>query len=165
MEPISNQELAQKRFMQVFKFDQDDLLANRKGNLGQSQKKRVLNQGILALSIVGFVGVLVAYIFLVFVDIPISKIPLEVVVGVILTLASMGTWFSWIYWKTYTLGTVDKLTGKVSWQSGRYSIYLCVGDRRVPVSMGIDGLFDQDGIYNIYYAPLIRLVVAVEQVS
>jgi hypothetical protein len=77
----------------------------------------------------------------------------------------IGIVLSWFYWKTYKLGIVKKINGKVFFQQVSGQLRLCVGEMCIPILKDVTGLFEEEAIYNIYYAPLISVIVAVEKVS
>ena len=165
MEVVPKQETSQKQLMEAFKFNLDDLSSNRNGNLGINQKKRILNQGILSFSIFGLVGFLFAGIFIFSTKRPINEIPLEIPGFMIIAFGVIGIALSWLYWRTYRLGTVKQLNGKVFFQQINGRPCLCVSETAIPIIMNVAGLFEEDHMYNIYYAPLISVIVAVEKIS
>jgi hypothetical protein len=158
-------ESLQDKFMKAFKFDEIDLSSNKEGSLSVNQKKRILNQGILSFSSFGFVGILFAGLFLFSARKPINGTTLQISAGMFVVFAVIGIALSWLYWRAYKLGTVKQINGKVFFQQVSGQLRLCIGKTCIPTLMNVTELFEDEAIYNIYYAPLISVIVAVEKVS
>lgn len=79
--------MAQETLMEAFNFDQQDLVANRQGNLSEQQQKRWAEAGQWSTSILQNTFPLVAAIFVVVVGIILTLISRQFLIGTLLTIA------------------------------------------------------------------------------
>jgi hypothetical protein len=158
-------ETNQIQLMQILRFNDSDLLANKSGILSINQKKRILNQGLLTLEIFAIFGIIFCGLFLIAAKKPIDEAVIEVSVILFVGFAIVGIAISWLSWKAYFQGSVKQLRGKVFFrQEGKY-LCLCISDTAIPLLINISGFFEQDAFYNVYYVPIIRTIVAIEKIT
>ena len=155
----------QKRFMEVFKFDENDISANRDGNLSTKQKQLILRQAILFLTMFEFVGFILATLLIFSSEKPIKEIPLFMPLSPIVMFTVIGALVFGMYWKKYKEGTVIRLNGKVEIQKKSGKIFLCINKYSIHIAGNVDGLFQENETYNVYYADLVNLVMSVEKAS
>ena len=151
--------------MEVFKFSHNDLSSNKNGSLSESQKQRVLKFAIMAFSIFELVGVFFAGLILLASKKPLNETPLAIPGFFLVVFTIIGVSLAWLHWRTYRLGTVKRLSGKIEFQEMKGALFLCIDGARIRMLLDVVNLFEANSIYNIYYAPLIATVMSVEKVS
>ena len=162
MEDVSTPENLQEQLMMAFKFDEEDLLSNRKGKLSARQKKKMLQFAIMSIAFGGtlFLGSVLFPIFLI--PEP-GKMASLLMVG---SLAMMALLFSiylfWMYWQTYKSGIVVRLHGKASVEHEGGKPVLRIDGETIALSSDLSWLFDNDNVYNVYYSYSAKQLMSIE---
>ncbi|MBK8421359.1 hypothetical protein [Candidatus Villigracilis saccharophilus] len=165
MEITSTQPSVQNQFMEVFKFDYQDLLSNKTATSVKPKKKRVMNYAVTSFSIFQVVGLFFTGMFLFVSKKPFSEISLAIPGFFLVIFTIIGASLAWLHWSTYSLGTVKRLYGKVEFQEVKGMLFLCIEETRIRMLLDVVNLFEKNSVYAIYYADPISTIMSVEKVS
>ena len=165
MEDTPTKDELQKRLMRVFKFDEDDLLANRAEMMSAKQKQLMRRYAILSMAIFAFIGIFFSVLIFIPTETSKREIHLSIPIFFIVSFTIIGALLFRLYWNKYKEGTVMLLNGTVEIQKKSGKTFLCIDGYSIHIDAKVDGLFQENAIYNVYYADSINHVMSVEKVS
>ncbi len=157
----------QSRAMEMFHFNEEDLAANRTGRLSDRQKRRFKTNRDVGL----VVWVLVGAFWTVRLLAPsgsASTGPLVdgwTVAGLDLAWALIAVALFWMGTRVFLHGTVDSVTGTVTFQLGGVAASMDVGEMRFRFIGWYKTVFVPGALYTIYYVRFDKTIVAVEEQS
>ncbi|MBI5054754.1 MAG: hypothetical protein HZB52_16020 [Chloroflexi bacterium] len=154
----------------VFRFDPNDLVLNRQGQLGESQVSR-LQKEMWTYAIIGIVMVSV------FSVVPLSVmflsrnqssawIPVLMFLGVDVIVALVFAFLAWRVWRDLSDRRVEMLNGvlrKYMVRSNKSSTYyIAIGDKKFSVGIPQYNGVIEGRVYRLYYTPHSSVIVAIE---
>lgn len=143
--------MAETKSIPLFFFSQEDLIANRNGEISPSQRK-VLLQGALG----GFLAFLVAGavffgLFLLASNAD-GKTTMTIGFELFLPWLFLSIWMFWLNYPNMGKKIVQKISGDVTFQPIKMGVQICVGKMKFPAVTNIPmELFVPSMKYHIYY--------------
>ncbi len=153
----------QSRAMEMFHFNEEDLAMNRTGRLSDRQKRRFkANRDVGVV-----VWVLVGAVWTARLLAPSGTISGRVdgwtVAGLDLAWALVAAALFWIGTRVFQHGTVDSVTGTVTFQLGGRIASMDVADMRFRFIGWYRSVFVPGVVYTIYYVRFDKTIVSVEE--
>jgi hypothetical protein len=154
----------------VFRFDPNDLILNRQGQLGESQVSR-LQKEMWTYAIIG--GVMVS----VFTLVPLSVIflarnqssvwiPILMFLGADVIVALVFAFMAWRVWRDLSDRRVERLNGMMRKYMVRHNksstYYIAIGDKKFSVGIPQYNSVIEGRVYYLYYVPRSSVVVGIE---
>ena len=167
MEAISTEKEMRDKFMDAFRFDENDLVANREGQLSLRQKQQMRRYAIFSIVFFGLVVPFALFLLIVYLE---ENSRWETATYVLFGFLSLmpvltGLGLFWQYWQTYKSGTVVCLNGTVDFRYEKGKLLMEIDEESIGVSAHVRGLFQKDVIYNVYYIDFVNHIMSVERVQ
>ena len=152
---------ADMQLMQAFNFTQEDILANRQGELTRHQKTKLITTKLffgIMFSLVGAPGVFlvldsrgntntsnIGFVF--------------IIVGLLVGFGAIQL-FDWI-----GVSAVRCTSGKATFKSKKGGLYLCIQRSAFLVKPEVKSLFTPDQQYDVYYSASFGILFSIETVK
>jgi hypothetical protein len=148
-----------------FAFDEDDLIANRKGIMSRNQTIKAGRQGFIWLFMAVMLGL--AILFMLYMTWLIKKVELHDIWNTIVGLVFMvlSAILGWQNLKATLSGAVKSVIGRVGFIHEKKKLYLRVGDSEIQFEVLPERkhLFSSDKEYKFYYCEINKTILSVEE--
>jgi hypothetical protein len=160
-DPADKWDAWQQEAMLVFNFDEGDLAMNRRGELSDKQKHRLMVNRNTGTIVMASVGLVFAIVFLV-ADSKSHSPHWWFAVGAFVVFGLIAMVLFWIGSRSFRRGMVHSVTGMITFRGGPRIDAMQIDGEGFPYLPSYERLFLPGVVYTIYFAPTDRPIMSVE---
>jgi hypothetical protein len=148
-----------------FAFDEDDLIANRKGIMSRNQTIKAGRQGFIWLFLAVMLGL--AFLFKLYMTWLVEKVGFPDIFNIIFALFFMvlAAVLGWRSLKASLSGAVKSIIGRVDFIQDKKKLFLRVGDSEIQFEVvpEMKNLFSSNKEYKVYYCEIDKTILSLEE--